>query len=104
MVQRVVPIDARASSSPPSRQNAFEYRYTTEFQSHEPEFDYLKSLEIEEKINQVRAAAPDACHGLKSEAAWAHCGLSLECSIACCFCLFLECGMLLVLFALKLAS
>ena len=26
----------------------------TEFQSHEPEFDYLKSLEIEEKINQVR--------------------------------------------------
>jgi len=26
----------------------------TEFQSHEPEFDYLKSLEIEEKINQIR--------------------------------------------------
>ena len=26
----------------------------TEFQSHEPEFDYLKSLEIEEKINKVR--------------------------------------------------
>ena len=25
----------------------------TEFQSHEPEFDYLKSLEIEEKINTV---------------------------------------------------
>mmetsp|Transcript_8111 Transcript_8111/g.24445 ORF Transcript_8111/g.24445 Transcript_8111/m.24445 type:complete len:474 (-) Transcript_8111:292-1713(-) len=33
---------------------AFECRYMTEFQSHEPEFDYLKSLEIEEKINQVR--------------------------------------------------
>ena len=32
----------------------FEYRYMTEFQSHEPEFDYLKSLEIEEKINKVR--------------------------------------------------
>lgn len=32
----------------------FEYRYLTEFQSHEPEFDYLKSLEIEEKINKVR--------------------------------------------------
>lgn len=31
-----------------------EYRYLTEFQSHEPEFDYLKSLEIEEKINCVR--------------------------------------------------
>jgi len=31
-----------------------EYRYLTEFQSHEPEFDYLKSLEIEEKINKIR--------------------------------------------------
>lgn len=30
-----------------------EYRYLTEFQSHDPEFDYLKSLEIEEKINKV---------------------------------------------------
>ncbi|PIA29281.1 hypothetical protein AQUCO_06100059v1 [Aquilegia coerulea] len=31
-----------------------EYRYKTEFQSHEPEFDYLRSVEIEEKINKVR--------------------------------------------------
>ncbi|RKO95284.1 hypothetical protein CAUPRSCDRAFT_1426, partial [Caulochytrium protostelioides] len=31
-----------------------EYRFFTEFQSHEPEFDYLKSLEIEEKINKIR--------------------------------------------------
>ncbi|KAH7284678.1 hypothetical protein KP509_34G066300 [Ceratopteris richardii] len=31
-----------------------EYCYRTEFQSHEPEFDYLKSLEIEEKINKIR--------------------------------------------------
>ncbi|XP_030458258.2 serine/threonine protein phosphatase 2A 55 kDa regulatory subunit B beta isoform-like [Syzygium oleosum] len=31
-----------------------EYRYMTEFQSHEPEFDYLKSLEIEEKVNKVK--------------------------------------------------
>lgn len=30
------------------------YRYLTELQSHLPEFDYLKSLEIEEKINKVR--------------------------------------------------
>lgn len=30
-----------------------EYKFHTEFQSHEPEFDYLKSLEIEEKINQI---------------------------------------------------
>lgn len=34
-----------------------EYRYKTEFQSHEPEFDYLKSLEIEEKINKIRWCA-----------------------------------------------
>lgn len=31
-----------------------EFRYLTEFQSHLPEFDYLKSLEVEEKINCVR--------------------------------------------------
>ena len=30
------------------------YSFYTEFQSHEPEFDYLKSLEIEEKINCIR--------------------------------------------------
>lgn len=42
--------DARlsAAGSPSS-----EYRFYTEFQSHEAEFDYLKSLEIEEKINQI---------------------------------------------------
>ncbi|XP_038686836.1 serine/threonine protein phosphatase 2A 55 kDa regulatory subunit B beta isoform-like isoform X2 [Tripterygium wilfordii] len=34
-----------------------EYRYKTEFQSHEPEFDYLSSTEIEEKINKVRWCA-----------------------------------------------
>ncbi|KAJ3257445.1 protein phosphatase 2A regulatory subunit cdc55 [Boothiomyces macroporosus] len=33
---------------------ACEYKFFTEFQSHEPEFDYLKSLEIEEKINKIR--------------------------------------------------
>lgn len=32
---------------------ASEYRFYTEFQSHEAEFDYLKSMEIEEKINQI---------------------------------------------------
>ena len=30
------------------------YKYQAEFQSHEPEFDYLKSLDIEEKINKIR--------------------------------------------------
>jgi len=31
-----------------------EYGVYSTFQSHEPEFDYLKSLEIEEKINQIK--------------------------------------------------
>lgn len=50
---RSVGMDQRAPSPLP-RGASFEYRYMTEFQSHEPEFDYLKSLEIEEKINKVR--------------------------------------------------
>ncbi|KAJ7934709.1 WD40-repeat-containing domain protein [Mycena leptocephala] len=37
-----------------SKQRAVEYKFYTEFQSHELEFDYLKSLEIEEKINKIR--------------------------------------------------
>lgn len=49
-------MDQRAGSPTVQRLSAFEYRYLTEFQSHEPEFDYLKSLEIEEKINQVGLA------------------------------------------------
>ncbi|EDO34128.1 predicted protein [Nematostella vectensis] len=31
-----------------------EYSVYSTFQSHEPEFDYLKSLEIEEKINKIK--------------------------------------------------
>lgn len=34
--------------------NKVEYQFYNEFQSHEPEFDYLKSLEIEEKINKIK--------------------------------------------------
>ncbi|PRQ17285.1 putative transcription factor WD40-like family [Rosa chinensis] len=34
-----------------------EFQFKTEFQSHEPEFDYLKSVEIEEKINKVKWCA-----------------------------------------------
>lgn len=34
--------------------NGSGYQYFLQFQSHEPEFDYLKSLEIEEKINMLR--------------------------------------------------
>lgn len=37
-----------------SSPNRNEYNVYITFHSHEPEFDYLKSLEIEEKINQIR--------------------------------------------------
>jgi len=36
------------------KQNGGEFKFFTDFQSHEPEFDYLKSLEIEEKINKIK--------------------------------------------------
>ena len=36
----------------------YDFRYLTEFQSHDAEFDYLKSLEIEEKINRIRWLRP----------------------------------------------
>jgi len=42
------------SRSDPRLSSDIEYRFYCEFQSHEPEFDYLKSLEIEEKINCIR--------------------------------------------------
>ena len=48
-------IAASASSKRKSdRHVQAEYGFYAEFQSHEPEFDYLKSLEIEEKINKVK--------------------------------------------------
>ena len=31
----------------------YEYQYLTEFQSHKPEFDYLKSVDIDECINVI---------------------------------------------------
>ncbi|KAI0565052.1 protein phosphatase 2A B55 regulatory subunit [Gracilaria domingensis] len=37
-----------------------EYHFWTQFQSHHPEFDYLKSMEIEEKISQIRWCRPAA--------------------------------------------
>ena len=36
-----------------------DYKFYTEFQSHEPEFDCLKSLEIEEKISMIKWAKPN---------------------------------------------
>lgn len=43
--------DSRADTK---QKKTCEYKFHTEFQSHEPEFDYLKSLEIEEKINKIK--------------------------------------------------
>ena len=31
----------------------FDYRYFQEIQAHEPEFDHLKSIEMEEKVNDI---------------------------------------------------
>lgn len=42
------------SSSKKKEAKTPEYKFHVEFQSHEPEFDYLKSLEIEEKINKIK--------------------------------------------------
>mmetsp|Transcript_5435 Transcript_5435/g.5403 ORF Transcript_5435/g.5403 Transcript_5435/m.5403 type:complete len:508 (+) Transcript_5435:160-1683(+) len=36
------------------KKQSCEYKFYTEFQSHDAEFDYLKSLEIEEKINKIK--------------------------------------------------
>mmetsp|Transcript_7388 Transcript_7388/g.16285 ORF Transcript_7388/g.16285 Transcript_7388/m.16285 type:complete len:448 (-) Transcript_7388:580-1923(-) len=48
------PAQARCGNTSKSSNDDLEYRFYCEFQSHEPEFDYLKSLEIEEKINCIR--------------------------------------------------
>lgn len=37
-----------------NKQQSVDYNFYNTFQSHEAEFDYLKSLEIEEKINKIR--------------------------------------------------
>ncbi|KAK2705458.1 serine/threonine-protein phosphatase 2A 55 kDa regulatory subunit B delta isoform-like [Artemia franciscana] len=50
---RVV-IFQRDQSSRGSFPRRTDYNVYSTFQSHEPEFDYLKSLEIEEKINKIR--------------------------------------------------
>lgn len=41
-------------SGPIKNSRYFDYRYFAEVQSHEPEFDHLKSIELEEKINHVQ--------------------------------------------------
>jgi hypothetical protein len=46
--------DKDAAKVKKKEQKTPEYQFFVEFQSHEPEFDYLKSLEIEEKINKIK--------------------------------------------------
>lgn len=48
---KMITLFAQSKNSIPRRG---EYNVYSTFQSHEPEFDYLKSLEIEEKINKIR--------------------------------------------------
>lgn len=48
------PQDKEAAKAKKKEQKTPEYKFFVEFQSHEPEFDYLKSLEIEEKINKIK--------------------------------------------------
>jgi serine/threonine-protein phosphatase 2A regulatory subunit B len=51
---RVVIFQRDAAAPFDGLQRRGEYNVYSTFQSHEPEFDYLKSLEIEEKINKIR--------------------------------------------------
>lgn len=61
----LVPLEAEPLLFPQKR--GCEYKFHTEFQSHEPEFDYLKSLEIEEKINKIKwCRRQNAAHFLLS--------------------------------------
>ncbi|RXM31650.1 Acyl-CoA-binding domain-containing protein 6 [Acipenser ruthenus] len=51
LLQNKANINSQSKNQPHRRG---EYNVYSTFQSHEPEFDYLKSLEIEEKINKIR--------------------------------------------------
>ena len=55
-LSRLIPPDSHPTPphTTPVQKKGCEYKFYTEFQSHEPEFDYLKSLEIEEKINKIK--------------------------------------------------
>ena len=71
-VARLTPqVSWARSAHPPhlggTQKKGCEYKFYTEFQSHEPEFDYLKSLEIEEKINKIKwCKRQNAAHFLLS--------------------------------------
>ena len=50
-------LQSRAHAILQERSVGRRYKFYAEFQSHQPEFDYLKSLEIEERINQIKWCA-----------------------------------------------
>ena len=75
MCKHIIQRDAASKTSQPRRG---EYNVYSTFQSHEPEFDYLKSLEIEEKINKIRwLRRKNPAHFLLSTngTAWSFCWL-----------------------------
>eukprot|EP00906_Rhabdomonas_costata_P001561 RCo002574 len=55
---RVTVLERRIARENGSKKETHEFRLHTQFQSHEAEFDYLKSVEIEEKINQIQWLKP----------------------------------------------
>lgn len=66
-----------------------EYNVYSTFQSHEPDFDYLKSLEIEEKINKIRwLPQQNAAHFLLSTNGEKHIKLLQEILLILCWVLF----------------
>ena len=66
-IQRSVLTPPHPHLDPAVQKKGCEYKFYTEFQSHEPEFDYLKSLEIEEKINKIKwCKRQNAAHFLLS--------------------------------------
>ncbi|KAJ4461454.1 putative Serine/threonine-protein phosphatase 2A 55 kDa regulatory subunit B gamma [Paratrimastix pyriformis] len=52
--ERVSPTGSTPRTRMPVSARHVEYQFLTEFQSHESEFDYLRSLEIDEKINTIK--------------------------------------------------
>ncbi len=53
-------VDKSKGSTAGKRHHSVEFRFHTEFQSHDQEFDYLRSLEIDEKINVIKWLYPQS--------------------------------------------
>ena len=55
---RLIIFDANFSGGQKGKPQTVEYQYLTELQSHVKDFDFLKSVEIEERINQIQWLKP----------------------------------------------